>query len=219
MKVGTDGVLLGAWTALNDNLYSVLDIGTGTGLIALQIAQRSNAELIDAIEIDNLAFEQAVGNFEESDWSDRLYCYHTSLSDFTKEIEDKYDLIISNPPFYNDAYKSKNESRNTARLTTSLPFSELLFSVNQLLSSHGAFSVIIPFKEENQFITLAKENNLYPKRICHVKGNNRTDFKRSLLEFTFRKEKIITSELIIEIERHQYTKEYIDLVKGFYLKM
>ena len=100
MKIGTDGVLLGAWTSIKENPYSILDIGTGTGIIALQLAQRTDAETIDAIEIDDKAYEQAVENFENSDWGDRLFCYHASLEEFVAEIDEKYDLIISNPPFF-----------------------------------------------------------------------------------------------------------------------
>ena len=105
MKIGTDGVLLGAWTSIEHNPNSILDIGTGTGVIALQLAQRSEAGLIDALEIDENAYEQAVENFESSPWNDRLFCYHISLNEFTNEVDDKYDLITSNPPFYNDDFE------------------------------------------------------------------------------------------------------------------
>ena len=219
MKVGTDGVLLGAWTSINNNPYSILDIGTGTGLIALQLAQRSNAELIDAIEIDDNAFEQAVNNFEQSNWSDRLFCYHASLAEFVDEIDDKYNLIISNPPFYSENYKSHNESRNNARFNDSLPFNELIESVSILLDKKGTFNVIIPFREETTFINLAEQFYLFPKRICRVKGNPNSEIKRSLIEFSFSENKVIETNLTIEIERHNYTKEYIDLVKDFYIKM
>ena len=113
MKVGTDGVLLGAWVKVADNTESILDIGTGTGLIALQMAQRSGAETIDALEIENKAFEQAVENFETSSWADRLYCYHTSLQEFAEEIEEQYDLIVSNPPYFNDTFKELDQERAT----------------------------------------------------------------------------------------------------------
>jgi len=219
MKVGTDGVLLGAWASLNNSPSSILDIGTGTGLIALQLAQRSNASTIDAIEIDDNAFEQAVENFENSNWGDRLFCYHASLEEFTQEIENKYDLIITNPPFYTDEYKAEDETRNKARFTTSLPFEELLFSISKLLSKNGTFSVVIPFKEECKFISLARKHHLYPVRICNVKGNASSEIKRSLLEFSFDENEIEQTTLIIEIGRHQYTKEYMVLVKDFYLKM
>ena len=151
MKVGTDGVLLGAWAQIKSEVFSVLDIGAGTGLIALMMAQKSNAEVIDAIELNDDAYEQTVENFENSDWGDRLFCYHASLQEFTDEIEDKYDLIVSNPPFYSDDFKSDNKQRDLARFEDALPFTHLLESVSKLLSETGIFSVIIPFKEETSF--------------------------------------------------------------------
>lgn len=219
MKIGTDGVLLGAWTSLGNNPDSILDIGTGTGIIALQMAQRSDAVTIDAIEIDANAYEQSVENFENSDWADRLFCYHCSLQEFTEEPEGTYDLIVANPPFYTDDFKTVNEARNKARFTTSLSFEDLLFSVSKLLSEQGVFSVIIPFKEEANFIILAKEHQLFTTRICRVKGTPTSEIKRSLIEFSFQKASLIMEDLIIEHERHQYTKEYQNLVKEFYLKM
>lgn len=219
MKIGTDGVLLGAWASLKNNANSILDIGSGTGIIALQLAQRSDAEIIDALEIDDNAYEQAVENFENSDWGDRLFCYHASLQQFVNEIDDKYDLIISNPPFYNDDFETKNEARNTARFTSSLPFNELLISISKLLDKDGLFSTIIPFKEEQYFIELASKVHLFPSRICRVKGTPKSNIKRSLLEFSFRQSETEITELAIEIERHLYTENYKELVKSFYLKM
>lgn len=128
MKIGTDAVLLGAWTDLDIQPNSILDIGAGTGILALMMAQRSGAELIDAIEIDDAAYEQCVGNFEASDWGDRLFCYHASLDEFTEEIEDQYDLIISNPPFYTETFKTENKIRNQARFEDAMPFHTLLKS-------------------------------------------------------------------------------------------
>ncbi len=217
MKIGTDGVLLGAWASIDNNPYSILDIGTGTGLLALQLAQRSNAGLIDAIEINNNAFVQAVNNFEQSKWNDRLFCYHTSLANFVNEINDKYDLIISNPPFYTKHYKSLNKNRNQARSTDSLSFKELLFAVSILLNDKGTFNVIIPYKEKIKFINIANSFKLFPNKICNVKGNINSKIKRSLIEFSFDNTKPIKTTLIIEIKRHNYTKEYSTLIKDFYL--
>ena len=219
MKIGTDGVLLGAWTSIYKQPNSILDIGTGTGVIALQLAQRSDAEIIDALEIDDNAFEQAVENFENSPWGDRLYCYHTPLEEFTEEIEETYDLIVSNPPFYNDDFQSDNTARNTARFTDSLPFEVLLKAVSKLLSADGIFTVIIPFKEEQHFTGIAKNHGIFPNTICNVKGTPTSEIKRSLIAFSFTKKDEVIEELIIETARHQYTKSYIDLVKDFYLKM
>ena len=219
MKVGTDGVLLGAWANTSHNPFSVLDIGAGTGLIALMMAQKSSAEIIDAIEIDENAYEQCVENFEASNWGDRLFCYHAGLDEFVEEIEDKYDLIISNPPFYSENVLSATAQRDIARANFSLPFEELLEGVSILLSDEGRFNVIIPFKEEEKFIKIASQFNLFPNRITRVKGNLKSEIKRSLLEFSFNQNKITLSELIIEKERHQYTNDYINLTKDFYLKM
>jgi len=219
MKIGTDGVLLGAWSSINHNPFSILDIGAGTGVVSLMLAQRSFAELIDAIEIDDDTYEQCAENFENSPWNDRLFCYHASLDQFTQEIDDKYDLIVSNPPFYSEDYKSKNTQRDMARFQDALPFINLLESVSKLLTETGIFSVIIPFKEEAKFLKIAEESGLFVKRLTKVKGNPDSDIKRSLIEFSFMKKDFIIDELIIETDRHQYTEEYISLTKDFYLKM
>lgn len=224
MKIGTDAVLLGAWTSLEKEPFSILDIGAGTGILALMLAQRSDAvpldiENIDALEIDDEAYEQCVDNFENSQWADRLFCYHASFDEFINEIEDKYDLIISNPPFYSEDYKTENNQRDLARFTEALPFNHLIDGVSKLLSENGLFSVIIPFKEEEHFIALAANVSLFPNRILHVKGTPTSEIKRSLIEFSFKKIELDTKELIIETSRHQYTPDYINLTKDFYLKM
>lgn len=219
MKIGTDSVLLGAWAALDANPYSILDIGAGTGVLALMLAQRSGSELIDAIEIDDDAYEQCVDNFESSPWADRLFCYHASLEEFVNEIDDTYDLIISNPPFYSDTYKSDNVQRDLARFVDAMPFRELIESVSKLLSPQGQFSVIIPFSEEKNFIVLASKEQLFPNRILRVKGAPHSEIKRSLIEFSFQETSINPRELIIETSRHEYTEDYIALTKDFYLKM
>lgn len=219
MKIGTDGVLLGAWTTLTNNPNSILDIGTGTGLIALMLAQRSGTDTIDALEIDEDAYEQCVDNFEASPWGDRLFCYHAGLDEFLADIEDQYDLIVSNPPFYTEEVTSGNSARDNARQNQSLPFEALIEGVSKLLSPTGVFSTIIPYKEEVQFIDLAKQTGLYPQYITRVKGNPSSAIKRSLLQFSFNKKEVLKDELTIEIERHRYTQEYIALTKEFYLKM
>ncbi|MBT8301218.1 MAG: methyltransferase [Maribacter sp.] len=219
MKIGTDGVLLGAWTSLVSGPNSILDIGSGTGLIALMLAQRSVAETIDALEIDENAYEQCVSNFEDSPWGDRLFCYHAGLDEFIDEIEDQYDLIISNPPFYTEEVSSGNDSRDMARQNKSLPFDELIEGVSKLLSQRGIFTTIIPFKEEESFVALTESFGLFVNKITRVKGNPSAETKRSLLQISFTEEMVIKDNLILEINRHQYTQEYIELTKEFYLKM
>ena len=139
MKIGTDGVLLGAWASVKDNTFSILDIGAGTGVIALMLAQRSQAELIDALEIDEDAYEQCVDNFENSPWGDRVFCYHADLDEFTEEFEDEtYDLIVSNPPFFEPSLAEETpEARKKARFYDALPFEDLLKNTAQLLSKKG----------------------------------------------------------------------------------
>lgn len=219
MKVGTDGVLLGAWAPIDKSPASILDIGAGTGLIALMLAQRSLAENIEAIEIIEKAYEQCVDNFESSAWANRLFCYHAGLDEFIEEIEDPYDLIVSNPPFYSEEVTSGDTSRDIARQNQSLPFDELLESVSQLLAPDGLFATIIPHKEEERFIILAKHFGLYPNKVLRVKGNPSSENKRSLIAFSFIASKIEEDNLTIEIKRHEYTEAYIALTKDFYLKM
>lgn len=220
MKVGTDGVLLGAWAPIAHNPYSVLDIGAGTGLIALMLAQRSFAEQIDALEIDEDAYEQCVDNFEESPWADRLFCYHAGLDEFMEEPEDEYDLIISNPPFYTEDYTTGDAARDTARFNDALPFEDLAEAAGMLLSETGVLAIIIPYKEEARFIALAHEEGLYPFKITRVKGTPDSDIKRSLMAFNrVVADAVSTDELVIETARHQYTDAYIELTKDFYLKM
>lgn len=219
MKIGTDGVLLGAWTSLKNDPFSVLDIGAGTGILSLMLAQRSKAELIEAIEIDDNAYEQCAENFDNSVWNDRLTCYHASLLEFVEEIEDNYDLIVCNPPFYTEDYKTENDARDLARFNDAMPFDHLIYAVANLLSENGLFTIIIPLKEESSFIDLALKNGLFPNKILRVRGNLNSDIKRSLIEFSFKNKTLKTSELTIETSRHKYTEDYIKLTKDFYLKM
>lgn len=220
MKIGTDGVLLGAWVPIDNNPFSILDIGTGTGIIALMLAQRSGAAQIDALEIDEDAYEQATDNFENSPWNDRLFCFHAALDEFVEEPEDEYDLIISNPPFYTEDYKSENEQRDLARFSDAMPFEDLIEAADLLLSENGIFAVIIPFKEEERFIDLCAEVELFPVKATRVKGSPKTPIVRSLLAFKRYELSVLEAdELIIEINRHEYTDEYIELTKDFYLKM
>ena len=221
MKVGTDGVLLGAWAPIDHDPFAILDIGAGTGLIALMLAQRTDAEEIEAIEIDAHAHEQCVENFENSPWNDRLFCFHSSLDAFMDELEaEEYDLIVSNPPFHTEAYFSGDEQRDAARFTASLPFKDLCEAAGLLLSEVGIFAVIVPFSAEETLVGLALENELYPLKITRVKGTPTTETKRSLLAFSKTKiENFPITELVIETARHQYTDDYIQLTKDFYLKM
>lgn len=220
MKIGTDGVLLGAW-ANPDRAESILDIGAGTGVIALMLAQRSSAALIDAIELEEEAYVQCVENFENSPWGDRLFCYHADFRDFYTEIEESYDLIISNPPFFEEWKKgnAQNQKREIARSVKSLTHPQLLEGVARLLAPTGRFCTIIPFQSERMFLKEAENHQLYPQELTRVKGTPQSAVKRSLLSFGTNPVTVVEKELTIELERHHYTEEYIALTKDFYLKM
>lgn len=219
MKIGTDGVLLGAWVPLDHNIHSILDIGTGTGVIGLMLAQRSAAGVIDGIEIDADAYEQAVENFESSLWGDRLFCYHASFQEFVVEMDEEYDLIITNPPFFTENFKTQDKQRDLARFEDALPFEHIIGGSVQLLSESGKVAMIIPYKEEERLLKLANQAGLFPERITRVKGTPSTEIKRSLLLLSFESQDPIIDTLIIEKERHQYTQEYMALTSDFYLKM
>ena len=219
MKVGTDGVLLGAWVHIPESAFSILDVGSGTGVISLMMAQRSYSEVIDAVELNPASYIQTVENFETSEWGDRLFCYHASFQEFEEEIEDTYDVIISNPPFFTDTFKEETSERTMARHTETLSYEDLLRGTSKLLSEEGTCAFVIPFKEEEKFLAFAKMYGLYPNRICRVKGTEESPVKRSLLQLSKKENAPEISELIIEINRHVYTDDYINLVKDFYLKM
>lgn len=220
MKIGTDAVLIGAWCPIDNNPKSILDVGAGTGILALMLAQRTNADQIDALEIDEEAYEQCVENFENSPWADKLFCYHAALDEFVDDPEDEYDLIISNPPFYSEDFKTADEQRDLARFQDAMPFEDLIEAADLLLSENGTFAVVIPYKEEERFIDLCAEYEFYPVKATRVKGSHKTPIVRSLLAFKRYELSVLTAdELVIEINRHEYTDDYINLTQDFYLKM
>lgn len=221
MKIGTDGVLLGAWAPLDHKPESILDIGAGTGLIALMLAQRSEATEIDGIELVDAAYEQCVNNFENAPWADRLFCYHAHLEELLEEDADSmnYDLIVSNPPFYTENNLKNEQQRAAARESSSLPFPLLLQAAKTLLSPKGLFALVLPFKEETAFVALAAAAGLFPHKIMRVQGHATAEIKRSYMVFGFEKARCRETALVIETARHTYTSEYTALVKDFYLKM
>jgi tRNA1Val (adenine37-N6)-methyltransferase len=214
MKVGTDGVLLGAWSPLTNG--KVLDIGTGTGLIALMLAQRNSESSVDAIEIDKRAYNEAQLNFNNSPWSERIYAHCCPIQQFTPEYQ--YDLIVSNPPFFRDSTKAPNLTRSNVRHTDLLDYAALSNAVLRLLKPDGTFSLILPTIEAEAFITLCQEKGLYLFNKISVKPTPSKAPKRTLMSFCFNQQTVQNEELIIETERrHQYTKDYISLTQDFYL--
>ncbi|MBI2280080.1 MAG: methyltransferase [Bacteroidetes bacterium] len=215
MKVGTDGVLLGAWTKTPNG--TALDIGSGTGLIALMIAQRNANCFIDAIDLNKDAFLQTKINIENSHWNNRITAHHSALQDF--KPDKKYQLIVSNPPFFVNSSKSGNEAKNLARHTDELSFNDLLQVVANLLLPDGIFSVVLPFAAATAFIELAKTHQLCLNRLCEVKPNLAKPPKRVLMEFSLHGKELETATLTIETnQRHVYTQAYQNLTKEFYLE-
>ena len=216
-KVGTDAVLLGAWAQV-EKARNILDIGTGTGIIALMMAQKSNAQ-IDAIDIEQSSYEQARENIEHSAWHSRIRVHLSSLQDFAARASKKYDVVITNPPYFVDSYKAPDEERSHARHNDTLPFADLIGGVRQLLSADGRFYIILPTKEAQDFKQLAEKKGLNLLRRLRVKTKlvNDTE-KRHLMQFGFTSSSLVDQTLSIEKEgRHDYTDEYKLLTGDFYL--
>jgi tRNA1Val (adenine37-N6)-methyltransferase len=218
MKVCTDSCILGAYISA-DQAKTILDIGTGTGLLALMVAQKSTA-FIDAIEIEEMAYEQAKENVNASPWSNSIRIFHTSIQNFILEANHRYDLIISNPPFYSNQLKSPNTQKNIAHHSEQLSFDELINSVNQLLSEDGKFIFILP---ESEFKLLGKrlsENNFYETERMMIKDRSSSPIFRIIGSF----QRIVTNypterELIIKDENGVYTEDFKKLLKDYYLNL
>lgn len=217
MKVGTDSVLLAAWANLKSRTMRVLDIGTGSGLIALMMAQRTETAQIIAIDIEPLAIEEASLNFSQSAWSNRLNAQKIAVQDF--DPSENFDCVISNPPFFEFNFHSIDAERSMARQQTELSFQDLLINSKRLMSAEASCHFVIPYFETENFIKLASDQNLSAYKLCYVKGNASAHYKRTLMSLSFEKKTLEEEELIIEISRHQYTEAYIDIVKDFYLNM
>ena len=216
MKVGTDAVLIGAWAVAN-NAETILDIGTGTGILALMMAQKSQAK-IWAIDIDSAAVEQAQENSNNSKWSNRIIIEHTSIQSFTKNNTTKFDLIITNPPYFTDAFKAKELSRNYARHTDELPLETLINCVIQLMKMESVFYIILPFTEAQTFKNTAKLNGLFLQECVRIKTKIDKEPKRLLMKYSLQNKLLTETEIVIENdERHSYTKEYINLTRDYYL--
>jgi len=217
MKVGTDGVLLGAW-ASHTNPNNILDIGTGTGLIALMLAQRYPNASIQAIEIEKKAFEKALLNINESNWKSRIKAFHTPLQSFNPQTN--YDLIACNPPYFNEKVMANSHQRQWARQDIKMKMDDLFAFAKKHLNEEGILSLIYPKNKESNLMEISKIYDLFPQKILNIRGNDKAKTKRILLSFGRKKAAINTiEELIIEKRRHCYTTAYKALVKDFYLKM
>ena len=217
MKVGTDGALLGAWCDVS-KANNILDIGTGTAIIAMMVAQRNSAAAITAIEIDEKALIDANFNVENCPWTNRIKIIQSSLQEFTPTL--KFDSIISNPPFFENSLKSNSRSKIKARHTDSLHYSDILNFASIHLSSIGVLHLILPLENAEKCIETAIEGGFYLKRICKVHPVPHKNPHRFVFELTKTATPTITESLIIETgKRHDYSQDYIELTKAFYTIM
>ena len=220
MKVGTDGVLLGAWADI-EKAQTILDIGTGTGVIAIMLAQKSaNTEgvTIHAVEIDDVAVTQAQENMADSPFSSRLTVFHDSVQNFAKLQPDKYDLIVSNPPFFTGGTLSSNGDKTNVRHTVKLPHGDLLNATRELLNKNGRFCVILPLIEGLRFIEISRTYGFYLTRRSDVRPKQDKGIERLLLQFELSNRTFSHDELIIQNSRDErdYTEGYKELTRDFY---
>jgi tRNA1Val (adenine37-N6)-methyltransferase len=218
MKVGVDGVMLGAW-ADAVNAASILDVGTGTGLIAIMMAQRNGTAHIDAVEIDRQSYEQAAKNVNNCKWKERISVIHEKFQTFAETCQKRYDLIVSNPPYFIASLQSPEMQRTVARHSASLTQDDLLKGIDIILADTGKFAAIFPYVEANIFIAKAAAQNLFCNKKLNIKPDSEKPIKRIMLEFSRIKHKLVENIICIETgERHNYTSEYRMFTKDFYLK-
>ena len=220
MKVGTDGVLLGAWAGsiLNTTStpFKILDVGTGTGLIALMLAQRFPTAKIVGIDIDDASIEQAKENVNNTPFKAQISIQKQDFSDLDSS-SNKYDLIVSNPPFYTEDTLGGNQARDRARHTTSLPFETLVQNAAKLLTNEGLFSVIIPHQSAADFISICVANRLYLTRRLNIRSTEKKPFNRVLLEFSTKMQPSATNTLTLYDVQNNRSPEYKQLTQDFYL--
>jgi len=213
-KVGTDGVLLGAWATTDSADHHILDIGTGTGLIALMLARRS-AATIHAIEPDAVAFELAQKNISAAPDEGRIRIYHSSLQEFRTDV--KFDRIVSNPPFFDNRLHPPDPGRKMQRHTETLSFSDLALHVAQLLKSSGSFSVILPVEESRVATHALSKHSLFESRVTYVRSRPGKPVIRHLIEFTGIAGEIRTNQLTLHTETGEKSMDYDNLTRDFYL--
>lgn len=217
MKVGTDGVLLGAWVNTT-NAKLILDIGTGTGVIALMMAQRTpSATTIEAIEMDEPAFQDAAENFASSPWRDRLMLHHGLMQGFASEKQ--YDLIVSNPPYFINGYKPPNDQRIVARHSESMSFQDLLNTAKKFIAETGRLSVILPVTEGLQFLDLAAQSGFHCSRKWSFRTRKEKPVERFLLEFSRIKSETEEGEILLYRTGEEWSDGYRSLTGEFYLKI
>jgi tRNA1Val (adenine37-N6)-methyltransferase len=217
-KVGTDGVLLGACSDLSTG-GSILDIGTGTGLIALMAAQRTSGSIV-AIEPDHESFLQAGENIDNTAWKDRIELLELPFQDFCHNTSQRFGTILSNPPYFRDSLKNPDPAKSRSRHNDSLSSRDLLGGSAALLTETGCLQVILPYAEGNLFIAEAPESGLYCTGIIKIKPKSSGVVKRLILKLERKRKEVTEKFLTIETGvRHHYTEEYMEITKDFFLKL
>lgn len=219
MKVCTDACLFGAWIAASSQLivHNLLDVGAGTGLLSLMYAQKKPFAMIDAVEIDAAAAKQAKENFGDSPWKERLQLHHCPIQEFNPPV--KYDLIFSNPPFFDNDLKSDDHKRNLALHSSALSFDDLIESAAALLRDDGLFAVLLPYHRAVVFIKAAKEKDLFLQQQINVKQSVKHNYFRVILLFGKQQITPSSDEIIIADGQGQYTATFAGLLKDYYLKL
>lgn len=216
MKVGTDAILLGVWADVKSS-ETVLDIGSGCGIISLLVACRSDA-VVDAVEIDFASFEESKENFTNSSFSEQLSAKKINFIDYVKTCNKEYDLIISNPPFFSNSYKPKEQQRKDARHTDTLSFEQLCDGVSKMLKPKGKFYVVIPRNERIKFLEVASLFNLHLQKQLSIHPKRKQAANRFNLQLGFEIPSEVQKESIdIRENDLTFTPQFVNLLKDYYI--
>jgi len=210
MKVSTDACLLGAWSSLTTATNNILDIGSGTGVLSLMLAQKNKEAKIDAVEIEHDAFLQASENFNNSIFRNQITCYHQSIQDFATTTNKKYDVIISNPPYFEGDLQANNTKDNLAKHSAALSLEELINCIHHLLTEDGVAFLILPSHRINEI-------KLPVEKICFIQDNPKANIKRAMVKLSKTATTIYEETLQLKDEKGNYTNDFIELMKQYYL--
>ncbi|MFN5422683.1 MAG: tRNA1(Val) (adenine(37)-N6)-methyltransferase [bacterium] len=217
MKVSTDSCLFGAWAAtLLKNEETILDIGAGTGLLSFMLAQRSTA-LFHSVEIETSCFDELVFNIDSSPWKTRITGYSSDIRDFDASV--KYDLIISNPPFYEHQLKSPNNTTNLARHSDQLSLTSFFEHAKRLLNDNGRIVLLMPYYRKSEILSTAVNYKLFAVQIADVKQTQTHDTFRTMICFSTAEQEMTTETITIKDEKDSYTERFRDLLGEYYLKL
>ncbi len=217
MPIGTDAVLLGAWAAVHADTQSVLDIGCGCGIIGLMVMQRAKNGKVTFLDMDQCSMQEAESNGNNSPWKEHLSYYCTTIQEFAKETPQQFDLIVSNPPYFENSLKSPVATRTQSRHTDMLSFEELIISANSLLTKEGNFCVVLPRLAMENFVAIVKKNGLFVNNKTFIFPTVQKEANRVLLRFSKEENECIETSLILRNEKREYTDEYKKLTYSYHI--